>query len=236
MLYSTAGWILTRISWFEKVDEVTDARPVHPGDLATDESEVAGKKRLALAIQEDPDRLLGRLFLREEERRARHGTQDRCGHRRREPHYLSLAVHLADPLHDKHVTSPAPRCYRDSARAALAVLGTTPVIGTFRRTAGPERDVVAIDAETGDTRWVWRYGEGPRGEAAPRKNHRGVAYWTDGTAERIVYITPGFNLISLDARTGLPDARFGLEGIVDLYDGLDRPRPRDGAIGSTSPP
>ena len=48
--------------------------------------------------------------------------------------------------------------------------------------------------------------------------------------------TPGFNLISLDAKTGLPDARFGLEGIVDLYDGLDRPRPGDGAIGLSSPP
>ena len=110
------------------------------------------------------------------------------------------------------------------------------VDGVLYVTAGTQRDVVAIDAETGETLWVWRYNEGTRGEAAPRKNHRGVSYWTDGTAERIVYVTPGFNLISLDAQTGQPDPRFGLEGIVDLYDGLDRPRPRDGVIGSTSPP
>ena len=110
------------------------------------------------------------------------------------------------------------------------------VDGVLYVTAGTQRNVVAIDAATGETLWVWRYNEGSRGEAAPRKNHRGVSYWTDGTAERIVYITPGFNLISVDAKTGLPDPRFGLEGIVDLYDGLDRPRPRDGVIGSTSPP
>ena len=110
------------------------------------------------------------------------------------------------------------------------------VDGVLYVTAGTQRNVVAIDAETGETLWVWRYNEGTRGEAAPRKNHRGVSYWTDGTVERIVYVTPGFNLISLDAKTGQPDPRFGLEGIVDLYDGLDRPRPRDGVIGSTSPP
>ena len=110
------------------------------------------------------------------------------------------------------------------------------VNGVLYVTAGTQRNVVAIDAETGETLWVWRYNEGSRGEAAPRKNHRGVSYWTDGNAERIVYVTPGFNLISIDAQTGLPDPRFGIEGIVDLYDGLDRPRPRDGVIGSTSPP
>ena len=110
------------------------------------------------------------------------------------------------------------------------------VDGVLYVTSGAQRDVVAIDAETGETRWVWRYNEGARGEAAPRKNHRGVAYWTNGTDGRIVYITPGYNLISLDAQTGLPDPQFGLEGIVDLYDDLDRPRPRTGSIGSTSPP
>tara|TARA_B100001123_G_scaffold401666_1_gene488600 strand:+ start:12907 stop:14889 length:1983 start_codon:yes stop_codon:yes gene_type:complete len=110
------------------------------------------------------------------------------------------------------------------------------VDGVLYVTAGTQRDVVAIRAGTGETLWRWRYDEGERGEVAPRRNHRGVAYWTDGTSDRIVYITPGFNLISLDARTGLPDPRFGQEGIVDLYDGLDRPRPRYGTIGSTSPP
>ena len=40
------------------------------------------------------------------------------------------------------------------------------VDGVLYVTAGAERDVVAIDAETGATRWVWRYDEGARGDRA----------------------------------------------------------------------
>ena len=108
--------------------------------------------------------------------------------------------------------------------------------GTLYVTAGTGRDVVAIDAATGETLWLWRYDEGERGDRAPRKNHRGVAYWTDGTAARILYITAGYRLISLDAATGHPDPAFGDQGVVDLFDGLDRPRPEIGQIGASSPP
>ena len=108
--------------------------------------------------------------------------------------------------------------------------------GTLYVTAGTGRDVVAIDAATGETLWLWRYDEGERGNRAPRKNHRGVAYWTDGTAARILYITAGYRLISLDAATGHPDPAFGDQGVVDLFDGLDRPRPEIGQIGASSPP
>ena len=108
--------------------------------------------------------------------------------------------------------------------------------GTLYVTAGTGRDVVAIDAATGETLWLWRYDEGERGNRAPRKNHRGVAYWTDGTAARILYITAGYRLISLDAATGHPDPTFGDQGVVDLFDGLDRPRPEIGQIGASSPP
>ena len=108
--------------------------------------------------------------------------------------------------------------------------------GTLYVTAGTGRDVVAIDAATGETLWLWRYDEGERGDRAPRKNHRGVAYWTDGTAARILYITAGYRLISLDAATGYPDPAFGDQGVVDLFDGLDRPRPEIGQIGASSPP
>ena len=110
------------------------------------------------------------------------------------------------------------------------------VNGVLYATAGTRRNVVAIDAATGETLWMWRIDEGTRGEDAPRKNHRGVAYWTDGVVERILYITAGYRLISLDAQTGRPDLAFGEEGIVDLFEGLDRPRPPDGRIGASSPP
>ncbi len=110
------------------------------------------------------------------------------------------------------------------------------VDGVLYATAGSRRDVVAIDAATGETLWIWRIDEGTRGDDAPRKNHRGVAYWTDGIDERVLYITPGYRLISLDAKTGRVDLTFGEEGIVDLFDGLDRARPPDGRIGASSPP
>src|SRR5688500_15284798 len=81
---------------------------------------------------------------------------------------------------------------------------TTPLMvnGVLYFTAGQRRNVVAAKADTGETLWVWRPDEGERFDKAPRKIHRGVAYWTDGRGdERIVVVTPGFQLISLDAKT-----------------------------------
>ena len=47
--------------------------------------------------------------------------------------------------------------------------------------------------------------EGKRGEEAPRQlSGRGLAYWTDGKEERIIYVTPGYQMIALDAKTGDP--------------------------------
>src|SRR5204862_5320255 len=45
---------------------------------------------------------------------------------------------------------------------------------------------------------------------------RGLAYWNDGREERILYVTPGYRLIALDARTGAPITSFGKDGVVDL--------------------
>ena len=45
---------------------------------------------------------------------------------------------------------------------------------------------------------------------------RGLSYWSDGKEERILYITLGFQLVALDAKTGAPVAGFGRNGRVDL--------------------
>ena len=45
---------------------------------------------------------------------------------------------------------------------------------------------------------------------------RGLAYWTDGKQERILYVTPGYRLIALDAKTGAMVSGFGVNGVVDL--------------------
>jgi quinoprotein glucose dehydrogenase len=111
------------------------------------------------------------------------------------------------------------------------------VDGTLYMTAGINRDVVAIDPATGAVKWQWALDEGERTARAPRRNSgRGVAYWSDGADARIVVVTPGFRLVSLDARTGRPAASFGADGMVDLKRNLGRGDFAPLApIGSSSP-
>ncbi len=98
-------------------------------------------------------------------------------------------------------------------------LESTPLManGVLYSTAGTRRSVVALDAATGELLWVHGENEGPRGTSAPRiLSGRGLAYWTDGREERILYVTPGYRLIALNAKTGAPVAGFGQNGVVDL--------------------
>jgi quinoprotein glucose dehydrogenase len=91
------------------------------------------------------------------------------------------------------------------------------VNGVVYTTAGSRRNVVALDAAKGELLWVHGEKEGPRGAAAPRQlSGRGLAWWTDGREERIIYVTPGYRLISLDAKTGSVIPSFGKAGAVDL--------------------
>ena len=98
-------------------------------------------------------------------------------------------------------------------------LEATPLVarGVLYSTAGTRRAVVALDAATGEQLWVHSEREGARGANAPRQlSGRGLAYWTDGREERILYVTPGYRLIALNAKTGVPVAGFGANGVVDL--------------------
>lgn len=97
------------------------------------------------------------------------------------------------------------------------------VKGVLYATAGTRRAVIALDAATGELLWKYNENEGPRGAAAPRAlSGRGLAYWTDGTEERIVYVTPGYRMIALNAKTGLPVTSFGKNGVVDLKEDDDQ--------------
>jgi quinoprotein glucose dehydrogenase len=96
--------------------------------------------------------------------------------------------------------------------------------GRLFTVATTRRVAVALDPETGETLWSYRLDEGLRWQKAPRQfAGRGLTYWTDGSIERIILVTPGYHMVSLDARTGIPDPRFGRNGIVDLQDGLGFP-------------
>ena len=97
------------------------------------------------------------------------------------------------------------------------------VNGRLFTTAGTRRAVVALDATTGEMQWMYSMNEGKRGEAAPRQlSGRGLSYWSDGKEERVIYVTPGYMMVALDAKTGRPVPGFGTNGIVDLKQGLDQ--------------
>ena len=93
--------------------------------------------------------------------------------------------------------------------------------GVLYATAGTRRSAVALDAATGELLWVHGEREGARGAASPRQlSGRGLAYWSDGKEQRILYVTPGYRLVALDAKTGVPVPSFGKNGLVDLKQGV----------------
>jgi quinoprotein glucose dehydrogenase len=95
------------------------------------------------------------------------------------------------------------------------------VRGVVYATGGTRRSVVALDGTTGEIRWVYGLREGARAVAAPRQlSGRGLSYWTDGREERILFVTTGYRLVALDAKTGQPVQSFGKQGIVDLKEGV----------------
>ena len=117
------------------------------------------------------------------------------------------------------------------------------VKGVLYTTAGTRRSVIAVDARTGELIWSHSLREGKRAGVAPRQlSGRGVAYWTDGQGdERVLYVTTGYRLVALDAKTGLPVSSFGTGGIIDLKIGVVRGvdeqiELESGQIGIHTPP
>ena len=117
---------------------------------------------------------------------------------------------------------------------------STPLMvdGVIYSTAGSRRAVIALDAATGELLWMFRLDEGERARVAPRQmSGRGLSYWENGDASRIIYVTPGYQLIALDARTGELSAGFGAGGIVDLKQNIDQDiDPLNGEIGLHATP
>ncbi len=117
---------------------------------------------------------------------------------------------------------------------------STPLVvdGVLYTTGGSRRAVTALDAATGEQLWVYSLNEGQRGADAARKlSGRGLAFWQKGSDKRIVYVTPGYQLVALNAATGRPVEKFGAGGIVDLRATLDQGADWDTSqIGLNSPP
>ena len=96
--------------------------------------------------------------------------------------------------------------------------------------------VVALDAATGEPRWLYD----PQSHLFPTRvpigiHSRGVATVRLGQQHRIVFGTSDAHLVALDARTGALVQEFGENGRVDLTEGLRRSVDRR-FYSLTSPP
>ena len=100
----------------------------------------------------------------------------------------------------------------------------TPIMvkGVLYTTAGTRRAVVALDGKTGELIWSHSLREGERAANSARQlSGRGVSYWTDGRGdERIIYVTTGYRLVELNAKTGAIIPSFADNGILDLKVGV----------------
>jgi quinoprotein glucose dehydrogenase len=119
-------------------------------------------------------------------------------------------------------------------------LQATPLVvkGVMYSVGGTRRAAFALDAATGELLWVHSMNEGKRAEAAPRTlSGRGLSYWTDGREERIIYVTPGYQMLALNAKTGELVRGFGKDGVIDLRTDADQQiDPVTGDIGLHATP
>jgi quinoprotein glucose dehydrogenase len=86
---------------------------------------------------------------------------------------------------------------------------TTPLYANGRlfTVATTRRVATALDPASGETLWMWRLDEGIRWQKAPRQfAGRGLAYWTDGRAERVIVVTPGYHMASQETACPTPDS------------------------------
>jgi glucose dehydrogenase len=110
-------------------------------------------------------------------------------------------------------------------------LETTPiVVDNVLYFSTQQQKIVALDADTGKE--IWKYD--PKSNS---REHRGVSYWPGDaqTPARILFGTGDGRLIALEAKTGLPAAEFGDNGVVNLKAGITDQFPR-AVYGISSPP
>jgi quinoprotein glucose dehydrogenase len=100
---------------------------------------------------------------------------------------------------------------------------TPVVIGGVMYVTTVKSKVVALDAANGRALWLYDpyAGVNIRQPRASNGVNRGVAFWSSEGQARILLGASDGRLISLDAKTGRPDAAFGVSGIVDLRAGME---------------
>ena len=96
------------------------------------------------------------------------------------------------------------------------------IVGRVLYGTSPQLKLFALDAATGEERWVFDPFESA-GQGKALGVNRGVVYWQDGRGEnRRILFTAGRKLFAVDAETGRLLTEFGRRGVVDLGEGLGR--------------
>jgi quinoprotein glucose dehydrogenase len=118
-----------------------------------------------------------------------------------------------------------PKRWRDGQPPFVQNYKATPLMvrGTLYVNT-PSSVGAAYDATTGALKWIYNPKSYEAGTTTMtlRWNQRGVAYWQDGTDERVYWGTGDGYLVAVDAKTGRPVPGFGNGGKVDLMEGLPR--------------
>jgi len=118
-----------------------------------------------------------------------------------------------------------PKRWRDGQPPFVQNYKATPLmVGGTLYVNTPASVGAAYDARTGALKWIYNPKSYEAGTTTMslRWNQRGVAYWRSGGDERIYWGTGDGYLVAVDARTGRPVSGFGVNGKVDLMDGLPR--------------
>ena len=118
-----------------------------------------------------------------------------------------------------------PKRWRDNQPPFIQNFKATPLMvnGTLYVNT-PASVGAAFDARTGALKWIYNPKSYESGTTTMslRWNQRGVAYWREGNDERVYWGTGDGYLIAVDAKTGRPIPDFGVNGKVDLMEGLPR--------------
>ncbi|HSJ66097.1 MAG TPA: PQQ-binding-like beta-propeller repeat protein [Anditalea sp.] len=89
----------------------------------------------------------------------------------------------------------------------------------------PQLKLIALDAATGQEKWVFKPFEVIEGDLAGHfnlNNNRGVAYWSDGKGDNRIFYATGHYMNAVNAETGELVKSFGKNGRIDLHEGLGR--------------
>lgn len=128
----------------------------------------------------------------------------------------------------------------DADTSAYSQIQCNPIIvkGVLYATS-PMLKLFAIDAATGQQKWVYSpydtIDEDKKGHFIMH-NNRGVTYWTDGKNDERIFYSAGVYIHCIDARTGKLVQKFGINGKIELHEGLQMEKVKDLFVTATSPP